>query len=65
MTGRLCAGHRDLLERVCLTSAERLEVAATSPRSRERRGHKATPAPRHHASALGFPKAAYDRELTN
>jgi hypothetical protein len=43
----------------------RLETAAASRRSRERRGEKATGAPRRYALVLGFDNAAYDRGLTN
>jgi hypothetical protein len=44
---------------LCLTSAVCPEVAAASPRSRERTGQEATRAPRLHTPDLSFVKTAY------
>jgi len=63
MTERAMRRSSWLLERVCLTSAVCPEVAAASPRSRERTGQEATRAPRLHARDLCFIKPPYYSRL--
>jgi len=50
---------------LCLTSAVCPEVAAASPRSRERTGQEATRAPQLHARDLWFIKPPYYSRLRN
>jgi len=65
MTERVMRRSSWLLERVCLTSGVCPEVAAVSPRSRERTGQEATGAPRPHPRRRWFIKPPYYSRLTN